>query len=396
MVDGLLGKTGFRMPSLSLKGNASALRRTYTANFRLLSSIGDVTADGRVSLTSEAYRADIGLRNVNVAHFMPDMGIGEVTASLKADGAGFNPTKPHASTDINLDIASIVYMKKELRDIIADVSLHDGAFDINAVSKNEAADFHPEGSGTIAPDLYTFNLFGEMKRLDLQASVCRPKPTTDVPTSTSPARRVLRNGSTTSIFAPTASNAPPKQSVFQSAGIACHEIQELSREGAGQHRGESHQRRLQQPCSLEATRSLLLPGRRFNHEADGAQEHQRGDASGNAPPFTLNVNASGRGLVGKYLNTIGMSVDTIYADILNDSIIKGRIGLFDMANSRMRVDTLTLDLNQRHKLLDYRLHMGNRRNNATLSEFADVNVNGYLGENRGLVSITREKPGGED
>ncbi len=395
VVDGLLGKTGFRMPSLSLKGNASALRQTYTANFRLLSSAGDVTADGRVSLTSEAYRADIGLRNVNVAHFMPDMGIGEVTASLKADGAGFNPTKPHASTDINLDIASIVYMKKELRDIIADVSLHDGAFYINAVSKNEAADFHLEGSGTIAPDLYTFNLFGEMKRLDLQALGLSPEANhgcadLHVSGTASPEKWLYDINLRSDSLEWTAGNQ-----YFRVPGSLAMKFKSYPEKVQANIEASLTNVDFSSPAGLkqlvasfsQAADSIMKQTERKNINVETLQA--------TLPPFTLNVNASGRGLVGKYLNTIGMSVDTIYADILNDSIIKGRIGLFDMANSRMRVDTLTLDLNQRHKLLDYRLHMGNRRNNATLSEFADVNVNGYLGENRGLVSITQKNQEGK-
>ena len=84
VVDNLLGNVGFKMPSLSLKGRATAESQNYAANFNLLSSAGDLAADGKVGMTSENYYANLNLHNVNVAHFMPSLGIGKVTASVEA------------------------------------------------------------------------------------------------------------------------------------------------------------------------------------------------------------------------------------------------------------------------------------------------------------------------
>lgn len=106
------------------------------------------------------------------------------------------------------------------------------------------------------------------------------------------------------------------------------------------------------------------------------------------PSFRFDVNASGKGLVGQYLHTMGMSIDTVYAHLSNDSLISGHVGLLEASNGTMRADTLSLNLRQRGKLLDYYMHMGNRSNNS-LAEFADVNLNGYFGSNRVLLSMTQ-------
>ena len=54
----------------------------------------------------------------------------------------------------------------------------------------------------------------------------------------------------------------------------------------------------------------------------------------------------------------------------------------------LRIDTATLRLDQRGSLIDYRTHIGNAP--GTLDEFAQVNINGYLGGNRASVFLNQQ------
>lgn len=394
VIDNILGDAGFKMPSLRLKGKAAVAARTYSADFSLLTSAGDVTADGRVCMTSEAYNADISLREVNVAHFMPALGVGAVTGRLHARGNGFNPEKPRAATDIRLDVASIVYNRQTLRDITADISLHDGVYDINAVSRNDAADFHIEGSGTVAADLYTFDLTGTLDRLDLHALGLSPEASHGrgdivVKGTASPAKWIYDIDMRADSLEWTSGNR-----YFSVPGHLALRFNSFADKVYARADASLTSVEFNSPAGLKSlvdafavvADSLTVQMGRKNINVESLQAAM--------PPFRLDMNASGRGVVGRYLNTMGLRMDTLYADISNDSVIAARIGLHEMANSSMRADTLTLDMRQRGNLLDYRAHMGNRRNNPTLSEFADVDVNGYLGENRGLVSLTQKNQKG--
>lgn len=86
---------------------------------------------------------------------------------MTASGAGFNPTLDNAVTDVKLDINSLVYQKKILKDITADVTLSDGNYDLVATSDNSGMRFRVEGAGTLAPDLYTFDITGNLREIDL-------------------------------------------------------------------------------------------------------------------------------------------------------------------------------------------------------------------------------------
>lgn len=394
VVDNLLGDIGFKLPSLHLKGTAAAAAQVYSANFSLLTSAGDVTADGRVSMTAETYSADVNLRNVNVAHFMPAAGVGEVTASLSAHGNGFNPTKPRAATDVKLDIASAVYHKQVLRNIIADVVLRDGVYDITAISNNDAAKFRLDGTGTLAPDLYTFDLSGKLNHLDLHEIGITPE----------------ENHGSGEIHI--AGSASPEKWIYN-IDLKADSLewtvgnQYFSIPGAITANFKSYADNVS--ARADATKTSIAFNSRsglkplldaFTAVSDSARvqiERRDLDVEGlqaALPPFDLDFNASGSGMLGRFLNTMGMSVDTVYACIANDSIITARLGAIEAGNKSMRADTLTLNVKQRGKLLDYKAHMGNRRNN-TLAEFANVNLNGYLGANRALVSLTQKNQKGE-
>lgn len=394
VIDNILGDAGFKMPSLQLKGDAVADNQNYGARFTLLTSAGDVAAQGHVGMNSERYDADVKLRNVNVAHFMPGMGVGKVTGSLKAHGAGFNPTLSNATTNIKVDIQSIGYQKKILHDIVADVTLNNGNYTLAAVSGNPGAEFRIEGNGTLAPDLYTFDVTGTLKDIDLQelgVSEDVNKGNGDIHIS---------------------GTASPEKWLYD-ARISLDDMEWTvgnqyfslpdALTGNFKATGDRVDARVDAKLtSLEFTSGIGLQElmKRFTEVGDSVTRQiarRNLDVEGlqhALPSFTLDFNASGKGILGEYLQTMGMSLDTIYASVANDSLISGRIGTMDISNGSMRADTLTLNLRQRGKLLDYYAHMGNRRNNP-IAEFADVNLNGYLGSNRVFLSITQKNQKGE-
>ncbi len=394
VVDGLLGNIGFKMPRLHLKGTAAANRQAYSANFKLLTSVGDVAADGKVSMTAESYDARVNLTKVNVAHFMPTLGVGNVTAALQAHGAGFDPERPRAHTDIKLNVASLVYHKQTLRNIVADVQLLNGVYSLQAVSKNEFADFNIQGSGTVGPDLYTFDVTGDLTHLDLQSIGLTPD----------------RNEGHGQLSVK--GTASPKKWNYD-VDLSLHDIRWEVADQVYDIPGSLDARFRSDAVSTKADVDALLTSLRFEspvglkHLLDRVTlttdtlnrqlkrkfidvEHLQATL----PPFNLGFNASGNGTIGRVLNTMGFSTDTVYAALANDSLIYGNVGIRNFSNSAMRIDTLTLGLNQRGGLIDYKIHMGNRANNP-LAEFADVNLNGYLGSNRVLLSLTQKNQQGK-
>ena len=384
----------FEIPSLAIKGEAKAQNQEYSADFDLKTSIGSLVADGSVALNSEKYKADLTVNGINVKGFMPDLGIGVVNASLQATGAGFNPTKAGASTVIHLDIASIEYNKQTLTNIIADVSLSDGRYDINFNSPNDILRLNLAGAGTLAPDLYTTNLKLILDKADLMALGFSPDEavasgTLTLQGSASPEKWLYDVNLCLKDFAyVTGANyyAIPNDIDLMFRSTLDRVIADVDAKGTCLN-FEAYtglKGLLDSFTVVGDSISRQIADRKLNVEM-----LQR-----NLPQFKLNLDAGGNGAMADVLAGVGLSVDTIYGYVANDSIISAHLAALELANASLRADTLTFSLKQRGELLDYRAHMGNKPNNP-IADFAKVNLNGYVGENRLMLGIRQENQKGE-
>lgn len=381
VADKFIAPSKIAIPAFTIKGSADAAGDEYGADFKLFSVAGDLAALGHVGLNSETYSADVDAVGIDVARFMPDLGIGSVTAKVKANGRGFNPMSGKAVTDAIIDIAHIQYNRRDFHNISANVTLNpDGSLNLLAESANPGLDFDMEGSGTIHPDDYAFDISTRIRELDLQMlgfsdSICSGSGDIHINGTASPGRWIydvalesnsldwnmpgtyihLPQGVAAKLYADPVSTAFDLQSHLTNMCF----------------RSPSGLKSVVEKFSSVATAAMRQVGKRDISI----------DSLSNAMPlFTLDLNASGHGLLSQFLQPSGMSVDTVYARISRDSLLQGNIGVRQFNTGSMMLDTITLNLKERGALLDYRAHLGNRP--GTMDEFAQVNLNGYLGHNR--------------
>lgn len=371
---------GFNIPAFNIKGTASADAGTYGADIALTTPDGNLGAHGKVSLNSEQYNADVLLRELNVGHIMPSLGIGYVDGSLKAHGAGFNPENPRAHTDVSVNINHIDYNKARLTGITADATLNDGAFTIDAISRADVADLTLSGSGRIAVDDYQVNLTAHVNHLDLMAlgmseTLNEGSGSIRVVGTASPRRWLYDarvNAENIDWTLGEANYHLPIGVELDLKATQFATLADLTADGA--------EIRFSSPSGLEgvvdcfskaATMATAQIDRR-NLEIDSIHKI--------LPIFRLDANVSGNGLLRRVLEPNGIALDTVFATIVNDSVFAARVGAYNVATSSLAIDTIGLGLRQRGNLIDYTGHMGNRP--GTLDEFANVNASGYLGQNR--------------
>ena len=89
--------------------------------------------------------------------------------SIDAKGRGFNPLSGTAVTDAIVNITSVEYNRRELRDIRIRGNLSNaGDLELAASSSNPGLDFDLNGTGTIHTDDYTFDIAANLRDVDLQ------------------------------------------------------------------------------------------------------------------------------------------------------------------------------------------------------------------------------------
>lgn len=376
-----LAGVDFSIPAFTINGTAEANGLTYGADFTLRSDAGDVAAIGKVALTPENYTADVTATGIDVARFAPEIGIGKVSAVIKAEGHGFNPLSGTAVTDAVVDISSIEYNKRNLRDIHLDATIvGTGEFNLIASSPNPGLDFDLEGTGMIQKDDYTFDITARLRDLNIEQlgltdSLCCGSGDITIKGNAQPEKWIYDVDLALSNFdwnlpgqyyhLPQGINAKLKSDIVQTVFSVNSLDTNVDFTGAGG---------LEQLIS-SFTKVGEIVSRQIAERNVVIEE-----ISGEMPDFCLRVNAGGNGLLRQLLSQNGIAIDTVYADIDKDSILQGDIGLHNLSTASFSLDTITMNLKERGALLDYKVHLGNRP--GTMDEFARVNLNGYLGNNR--------------
>lgn len=389
----LAGVTDIAIPRLRLHGTATADRQTYGADFALMTPEGDVAGRGRVGLTSELYDISLDVDNVNVAYFMPDLGVGHVTARLAATGAGFNPEIPSARTDIRLDLDRVRYNGHLISDIRARVGLEQGAFTIDADSRNAAADLALTGSGRLEPDNYRFDITADVRHFDLHTlgitdSVCNGSVTLSAKGMVAP-RRWLCD---VDLAIPDMDVQMGSRRMTLPGGVTAHALSTPMRSALSVD-GRDIALLFESPYNIRpvidrfsAIASVLPEQLKSRHVEIGAMLDS-------LPSFRLRLNGNDRGLLQGLLTESGLALDTVWADLGKDSLVRGNMGVRNLTAAGMAIDTIGIRLSQRGSMLDYTLHMGNRP--GTLDEFAQVDLKGYLATNRLAMSLTQHNIQGE-
>lgn len=371
---------GVDIPMFKIKGMLTANRQNYSADLTLDTPRGDVVGNGKIGMNSEFYEVNLNVKNLNVGSFIGDTVMGNLTATLYARGAGFNPEKKNAHTDIKLNIDNFTYNKYPLKNIDLAATLQDGGFTIDANSFSQPLYFNISGKGTIAEDFYQADLIADLHKVDLQELGL-----SDDMNYGSAKFHLFGNASPrTWIYDVTfdADNIDwhfPDQDIVLPKGVSASLVS-----------GTDHTK-----CNINArgTSVEFLSGvglqsvvESFSKAASlipQSLEQKKIDVvaiESSLPPFRLKADVDGSGLVSEFLSSSGMEFGNVNLDFAKDSLLQGNIVLNTLKTSSLTLDTITFDMKSRRELIDYNVHLGNRP--GTMDEFANVNVSGYLGENR--------------
>lgn len=371
---------GIDIPAFNIKGTATADAGNYGADLALTTPDGSIGAKGHLGMNSERYNADVVIKNLNLSHIMPSLGIGSVDGSIIADGAGFNPEKPGARTDVRVRLNHIDYNKVRLSGITADATLNDGAFTLDLLSRAPVADLTLAATGQIASDDYQVNLITHINHLDLKAlgmseSLNEGSGSIRLVGTASPKRWLydlrLNAENVDWTIAETNYHLPVGIQLDLKATENLT-LADLTARGAKLH--------FISPSGMEGVVDSFSKAADLAMKQIDSRDIEVDTLHKVLPQFRLEANVAGTGLLRDFLQPNGLALDTVFATIANDSIFSASVGAWNLQTSSLALDTIGLRMKQRENLIDYALHVGNRP--GTLDEFANINASGYLGANR--------------
>lgn len=389
-----LAAMGVKIPRFSIKGHVGAAQQRYTADISMKSSAGDASLDGTLALDAKRYDVDMNVNGLDLSAIMPSLGVGRLTGSVKAKGAGFNPTAKGADTSVDADMRTLVYGGNDLAPLTLVARLSDGSFDVDLHGSNPRLDLSMLANGTLRGNVLDIDATADIRHADLQALGFM-----DVPCRG--AARFDLNGSVN------------LDTYFCGLDAGLHDLDWTYDTGVYVIPDAFDARFVSDAASTFL--GIYGDGVNLDFDAQAPLKRLMADIppvldmmmrqvddrnldmtliSDKLPEFTLDMDMSGSGLASRLIGDTGYKFDHLSLTLANDSLISGDMNLTGAGNASLTLDTVTLDLSQRGRMLDYKLHVGNTPTN--LPELAAVDITGYAGSNRASAYLRQRDNTGKE
>lgn len=168
------GAGNINIPRTSLKGRVSIsgglTRGRVSGNLTAATTGGDVSLRAKWNGPLTAYDLTLTARDFPVNAFMPESGIGHISADVTVKGHGLDPMSPRTAIHATADITRAEYDGYDYSDVTAVADLADGHADINLTADNKAARATLSASGNLDGETYVWDvelrdLYADLKAL---------------------------------------------------------------------------------------------------------------------------------------------------------------------------------------------------------------------------------------
>ncbi|MDE5969520.1 MAG: translocation/assembly module TamB, partial [Muribaculaceae bacterium] len=369
--------SGIVIPRINLNGNVSLRSGTIDTRLRARTDTGTIALDARWNGKHEFYKADITAKDFPIEAIMPGLGMRDLSANLKLEGNGYDSFKPDTKIDASIDIVNLIYNRATLKNVQALATLSNGQGEVMLKSANRAATFQIVASGNLSPNPYYWTIRGDIPSIDLYALGITTDPTTitlsfdcnagvDVDNHTLDAQLRFNN-----IMANMGENA-----TYSTKGLIVDfsGTDSLTRAKITDH---SLVLDFVSPLPVDSVAS------QFSVASDTIIEfmhRQRTDIpliQSILPKFKLTFTSGASGnILTNALQKSGMSFKSINARLTNDSLINMNAQLLKLKSGSVKLDTISLAINQIGKYLTLNTDVNNAR--GTWDEMAHLNLTGYL------------------
>ena len=140
----------WRIPQdMRVDGYVEYSPQRMSANSKIITPRGVLTAEGFFSPRSKAYSANVTIADMDMRQFLPRDTIGLVRAQLVADGRGTDVFSPSTTANIYFIIDSLEYMHTSLKDISIVSRLHNQQLFAALNSPNEALGMSAQVDATL-------------------------------------------------------------------------------------------------------------------------------------------------------------------------------------------------------------------------------------------------------
>ncbi len=335
---------------------------------------GTLAARGSYDMSRDKYDIDATLNNFPVNEFAPTLGVGKVTAKVKAKGENFDFLNRKTWIDADVDLASVEYNNQVFKDLKGNVSLDGNRFSGHINSSNPNCDVYADLNGSINGDVYTVDLQGSVRDLDLKALKlidfpCDGQGNISLQGDFNIKEKIYNaNVELTDLNW----NMNGEQIFSDQTNVR---LNTTNNSISAYYNDESNYINFAAPHSIDNFMKKIN-----NCMSIAERQYKKINLDANEicdalPLFDLEMDMGANGIIQRYLGRYDIDFRDVKANIKNDSTLTGHVYAQSLSVGNNAIDTLSLNIAQRDSLIGFNGYMGNRK--GTWDEMAQVNVEGY-------------------
>lgn len=382
---------GLEIPPMTIRGDVTMASGTARGNINARTDGGTVALTGTWNSNLEHYQADLSTHAFPINAFLPLSGAGRLTASLNAEGTGYDVFSPSTRIDAGLYVDSVMFNDVKYTAIEASARLENGRADISAVSRNYDLDLSLRASGNLDGDIYRWTAQVDGRNIDLMALRFSPDPSNMEFTLSADAAIGPKLSDITADAVLNDFYYRRLDGTIAFSDVHAHAVTNDSSITA-----QILNRDMRADISVGAGIDSVAP--RFSRAiaaamAQTARYHLDADSiSALLPRFSVAVDAGSSNMINDVLSTRGMSFAKMRFRARNDSVIAAGFNMHTFTTKALRLDTVYAALGQIRGTLKLAAGMRNRPGN--LDQWHKVEVRGQSTDSVFSLNMTQQNLAG--
>lgn len=344
---------------------------------------GNMAAKGSFDPKSERYDIDAKFNSFPVKEIVPQLGVDNLTASVKAKGQKFDLLNPSTRINADIDLQSVVYNNQTYKDLQGNITLDGNAFEGHINSVNSNCDVYADVNGTINGDTYNVNLKGNIRDLDLKALNIMDVPCNGSGDIEMHGQFNLKTNEYQGTMSLNELNWTLDEERFytEQADIAFN----LNNNSSAINFNE--QSNYIEFSSPHGVNDLM---KSFDRCIEIAQRQYKkidldvNEIADEVPQFDLKMKMGPRGIIQRYVGKWDIDFRDLQVDLSKDSALHAHAEANNLGYGTHVVDKLSFNIEEVDKMIGFNAHMENKK--GSWDEMAQVDVAGYAkGSNVNMI-----------
>ena len=167
----------YRIPrGITMGAKLSADSQKYAADIQMSEGKGRITLNGAYNTLSDAYEANLGVKSLDLRHFMPRDSLKSFSGNVAVRGCGFDILSRKTSLHATADISQFGYGHLNIDNVKAVASLQKGVGHVKLNSDNEILDGEISLDALVSTRKLQATLSTDLRWADLQMMRVSEKP----------------------------------------------------------------------------------------------------------------------------------------------------------------------------------------------------------------------------